>query len=341
MNTCPDTVQLESAQQARLYLGLDIGGTWIRAGLVTDSGVVVWQQQMPTSPVQNEAHLSAVLARLVSAATSADHCVIAGAGVACAGPVDIRRGTVSPIRLPGCHAYPLLDVVRRLVQGARTYLMVDGVAAALGEYWVGRGVGSDSMLGLFLGTGVGGGLVIAGQPILGAAGNAGHIGHVTVDSSGPICLCGRRGCVAAYASSTAMLDWVRANGQPEAAPSFADLERSARQDDRVTREAFDRAGYALGAGIAAAAALCDLDLVVIGGGRVTGFDLFLKSINLVMRERLVGGSAEKLNIQRGMLNDDAGIIGAALYAARQISKISDKSVGVASKDSSPGNISGS
>ncbi len=151
--------------------------------------------------------------------------------------------------------------------GVPVRLAGDAICMALAEHWRGAGRGASFMLGMVVSTGVGGGLVLDGVPYHGRTGNAGHVGHVVVEPDGQLCPCGGHGCVETVASGPWMTRWALANGW--AAPPGADastLAEAADAGDPVARKAFQRGATALAAMIASVGAVCDLDLVVIGGG---------------------------------------------------------------------------
>jgi glucokinase len=187
----------------------------------------------------------------------------------------------------------------------------DAKAMALGEWWRGAGQDSRSLLGMIVSTGVGGGIVIGGRLLHGAHGNAGHIGHVIASSSGPRCECGADGCVEAIASGRAIAR--RYGGRVDAA-GVADR---AREGDARARSLFAEAAAALAIGIAAAAVLCDLDRVVVGGGVALGaWDLLSPALEseLARSTRIV--FARGLPVHRASLGAAAGLVGAAALALR-------------------------
>lgn len=132
-------------------------------------------------------------------------------GIGCAGPLDLAAGTVSPVNMPSWRGFPLRDEVRKLT-GLPTMLAGDAQCFALGEHWLGAGRGCPSLLGIVVSTGIGGGLVIDGAPLLGPTGNAGHVGHMSIDPYGERCECGGRGCVERYSSGPNMVRWALENG---------------------------------------------------------------------------------------------------------------------------------
>lgn len=132
---------------------------------------------------------------------------VGAVGVACAGPVDLPAGTVSPINIGSWRGFPLRDRVAAAVPGVPVRLGGDGTCMALGEHWRGAGRGARFLLGMVVSTGVGGGLVLDGVPYHGRTGNAGHVGHVVVDPHGAVCTCGGRGCVETVAAGPALVRW--------------------------------------------------------------------------------------------------------------------------------------
>src|SRR5262245_17411940 len=246
-------------------LALDIGGTKIAAGLVDGDGALVHHAKLPTPEGDSEA-VWAVVDTLVTEALAAAGGRVRGVGIASAGPIDLAAGTVSPINLSAWQGFPIIERVSTLT-GANVRLGGDGLCMALGERWRGAGRGAEFLLGMVVSTGVGGGLVLDGAPYDGRSGNAGHVGHVVVDPDGGLCSCGGHGCVETIAGGPRMAQWARDNGWD--APADADakeLADAANAGDPVALRAFRRGATAVAAMIASVGAVCDLDLVVIGGG---------------------------------------------------------------------------
>lgn len=285
-------------------LALDIGGTKIAGGLVDPSGQLLRQATRPTGGQDPFASLLDVVAEL-------DVGTVAGVGIGCAGPIDTVAGTVSPINIGAWREFPLVERVRELV-GAPVALAGDAICMALGEHWVGAGQGSDAMLGMVVSTGIGGGLVLGGRAFGGLTGNAGHVGHVVVEPDGPTCTCGGRGCAEAVASGPNLVRWARSHGWGgDDARALAD---AARSGDAVAAEAFDRCGRAVGLAIVATAAVCDLDLAVIGGGVAQTGDLLFEPVRdtLAVHARL--SYLRGLRVEPAKLGTAAGLYGAAALA---------------------------
>jgi glucokinase len=245
-------------------LALDVGGTKIAAGLVEPSGRLRRVVRVATPPGAGAEQLwAAVDGALGRAAAGQAYDAV---GIACGGPMRWPEGRVSPLNVPGWRDFPLLERVRSSYAGQRPVrIHNDAVAVAVAEARWGAGRGADNLLGMVVSTGVGGGLVIAGRRVDGGTGNAGHIGHVVVEPDGPPCACGGRGCLEAIARGPAIAADAGARGWHGPATALA-VARGARAGDPIAQAAFTRAGAAVGRALASAAALLDLDAVVIAGG---------------------------------------------------------------------------
>lgn len=289
-----------------LVLALDFGGTKIAAGLVDSAGSVLRSSRVPTPAADPwDAVLSVV-------STVVGDTVVAGVGIASAGPVDAARGTVSPINVPSWQNFPLRAAVAELFPGVRVELAGDGVCMALGEHWRGAGQGSTFMVGLVVSTGVGGGLVFDGRPFGGRTGNAGHIGHIVVEPDGESCTCGGRGCAETVAGGPRMVAWARRAGWQ--APDDADaavLAAAALAGDEIPQAAFERAGQAVGMAIAGAAAVCDLDVAVIGGGVAQAGELLFDPVRRALKTYAGLSYLAGLEVRAAELGGEAGLVGAA------------------------------
>ena len=292
-------------------LALDIGGTKIAAGLVDVEGTLVHHAKLPTPDGDAEA-VWTVVDTLVTEALAEAAGRVRGVGIASAGPIDLPAGTVSPINITEWQGFPIVERVSTLT-GGPVRLGGDGLCMALGERWRGAGRGgAQFLLGMVVSTGVGGGLVLDGVPYDGRTGNAGHVGHVVVDPDGGPCSCGGRGCVETIAAGPRMAQWAREHGWD--APPEADakeLADDANAGNTVALEAFRRGATAVAAMIASVGAVCDLDLVVIGGGVARSGKLLFDPV----REALT--TYARLDFLRGLrvlpaeLGGDAGLVGAA------------------------------
>jgi glucokinase len=187
----------------------------------------------------------------------------------------------------------------------------DANAAAYGEYWRGAGRGCDSMVLLTLGTGVGGGLVLHGELWRGADGMAGEIGHVTVEPNGRTCRCGNAGCLETYASATAVVENYRELSGIEEGVSAEEVGRRALEGDANARQSYREAGRSLGIAFAGLVNLLNPEQIVIGGGVLPAWDLFMPTAEQELRRRAFAPAAERVRFAPAALGDLAGVTGAA------------------------------
>jgi glucokinase len=301
-----------------LALAVDLGGTKVEAALVDDTGMLLAGSRFrwPTGPTRTSAQLAANVKAVVGEALRAipSGVELAGVGIGAAGPIVEERGLVSPLNLPAWRDYPLRDQVAALVPGLPVSLRMDGLCITLAEHWVGAARGCDNVLGMVVSTGIGGGLILAGQTASGPTGNAGHIGHVEVAGFDDPCACGGIGCVEAIASGPKTVAWAQAQGWIGA--TGEDLGAGYRAGDPIARAAVERAGRAIGQAIASATALVDLDLVAIGGGfsHVTP-DLF-DHIRAAIATRAQFGFVTKVRVVPSALSSEGPLIGAAALVHR-------------------------
>ncbi|HWC35837.1 MAG TPA: ROK family protein [Mycobacteriales bacterium] len=293
-------------------VAIDVGGTKLAVGMVDSGGTVVRSGRTATPNADGEtiwAALNALLDEVVAGAEPM------GVGVGCGGPLRMETGEVSPLNMPGWRDFPLVDRLRLRFPDVPVVLHNDAVAMAIGEHWRGAGQGASTMLGIVVSTGVGGGLVIGNRVVSGRTGNAGHVGHVTVDPKGPLCGCGNSGCLEAIARGPAVIasaldgGWEPTSGVADGASLVADCM------DRVapgTCESLTRAGRALGVAVAGAANLLELERVVVGGGLAVGAgDLLLEPARLAFGQRARMGFARRCEIVPAALGNEAGLVGAA------------------------------
>ncbi|GAA2147527.1 ROK family protein [Kitasatospora kazusensis] len=299
---------------------VDIGGTKIAAALVDEAGTLFARTQRPTpATAGGETVLRTVLDLLDELAASPRWPGVRAVGVGSAGPVDTARGTVSPVNIPGWRDFPLVERISAHLAPARGRVVLagDGIAIAAAEHRFGAARPYDNALCMVVSTGVGGGLILGGALHTGRTGNAGHIGHITVDLDGEPCPCGSRGCLEQLASGTAIARHaLRSGWQPSSQDASAvAVAASARAGDPIALAAYDRAGRALAAGIAATATLVELDAVVIGGGVAQVGELLLGPLRRHLTTYAALPFAADLKIHRAHLGTDAGLVGAAAVAA--------------------------
>jgi glucokinase len=316
------------------YVGaVDLGGTKILAAVVAPDGTICSRSKKKTVGRQSDAE--AVIARIADCLRDATTAAgiapkqLLAVGVGAPGPVEGDTGVVTVAVNLGWRDVPLRSALEQLA-GVPVAVENDVRVAVLAEHVAGAGRGSQSMLGVWLGTGIGGGVVIHGQLVGGVTNAAGEIGHMTIKAGGPTCACGARGHLEALASRSAIVrDLARRaqRGQKTALTHIvgddvsratsSDLAEALRQGDKVVMKAINRAAKYLSMGIANLANVLNPELVVMGGGLVEALgEPFVRQVAEEVVKRPMFAATHALNIVPAALGDDAGIVGAALIARR-------------------------
>ena len=310
--------------------GVDIGGTTLSVGMVPAGGGRPRALQVDDTPRGRggEAVVDQVCAMVRAAvdelARADGSCAeVAGVGVAAPGSLDRARGVVLESHNLGWFGFPLRDRVEAAT-GLPTIVENDANCAACGEWSQGAGRGFRSVLGITLGTGIGGGIVMDGRPFLGATGAAGEIGHMTVEYGGRRCTCGGRGCLEAYASGPGIAR-TAVEGLAGAARSTlpelvaGDLDRitaaivheAAVGGDGYATGVLARAARMLAAGITSAVNLLGPDAVVVMGGVAAAGDLFFGPLAAELGRPRFRSALDACTVVPGALPGTAGVVGAA------------------------------
>lgn len=254
-----------------LALAVDFGGTKVESALIDGSGALVEGSRFraPTGRAADSAALERAVNTVVQDALRiADGAEVVGVGIGSAGPIQRADGLVSPLNVPAWRDYPLRDAVSEMVTRSHgpvpVTLEMDGVAITLAEHWVGAARGFDTVMGMVISTGIGGGLIVDGRVVTGPTGNAGHIGHIEVAGFVGEDTFGSTSSLEAIASGPHTVAWAR--GEGFTGTRGEDLAAAYAQGDPVAIAAIERTGTAVGHAIAGATALLDLELVAIGGG---------------------------------------------------------------------------
>jgi glucokinase len=312
-------------------IGIDIGGTFLKAGLVTASGELQHFLQLPTEAEQGPDSVIARLAEAVEALSARAPEPVVGIGIGCAGHVDAAGQRVSyPPNFPGWTVVPLVDRLReRLLFAGPILLDNDANAAARGEAAFGAGRGLKHFLLITLGTGVGGAVVLDGKVWRGLSGGAGEFGHTTIHYRGPRCNCGARGCIEAYVGEAYLKRQVRLllRRHPESAlfPLLAsrrkirihDLLEAARSGDALAQQILTRAGRRLGYALVNVVHLLDIRTVLIGGGASHAGEWILEPVREALLERLMPPFREGIELRLAALGNRAGVLGAAQLVFEQ------------------------
>lgn len=317
------------AGTSRPVLALDIGGTKLAVAVMTGHGDL---HGLLVEPTRREEGPDVILPRLFDlgrrareAALAAGLPEIGGVGISCGGPLDAAAGVlVSPLHLPGWIDVPIVADAEQ-VFGVPATLENDATAAALGEHRYGSGRGTSTMLYLTISTGVGGGAVIDGALHRGAAGNGGEYGHILVRPGGRRCLCGRNGCLEAYASGTniaARATEALRDGRPSSLRALheiraEDVARAAAEGDPLGREVWDETCALLAAAVTDLVNVLEPDRVVLGGGVTRAGEALLAPVRDAVLRDAMPPAARVVAIGLAELGDVVCVVGAAALALDQ------------------------
>ncbi|MGD9891781.1 MAG: ROK family protein [Dehalococcoidia bacterium] len=318
---------MSDSPEARLG-AVDLGGTKIYS-VVSDRECAPLADDY--RPTEVERGADAVIGRIAESINAAATAVttgdrrLAAIGVAAPGPIDVERGLIlhAP-NLPGWRNVPLGGRLSAIF-GCPAVLENDANAAGLGEFLFGAGRGARHMIYLTVSTGIGAGLILDGQLYRGASGAAGELGHVVVDETGPLCGCGRRGCLEVFASGTAIA--ARAAeaivaGRPTSIARYAGrngvaaehVAQAAADGDPVARAIIGRAAHALGLGLADIVNIFNPDLIVIGGGTAQIGPPLLDPAMETMRANAFAGPVAHVRVVPAALGGRAAAMGALALA---------------------------
>ena len=294
---------------------VDIGGTKIAVGIVDDGGKVLCTTQSPTEAERGYAHGLAQIVRMLRETSQKCGVKISGIGIGSTGWVYPMTGEFGDADfLPtwkGCN--PVADLAREF--GVRVALENDGDAAALGEAGWGAGRGKSRLIYVTVGTGIGGGIIVDGKLYRGVEMAHPEIGHHVIDSSGPMCTCGFRGCWEALATGPAMAAWYNekksGGGLPAKGLTAQEIFELARSGDALACEAVEREAYYLGLGLANLITLFVPEVIVMGGSVIKSADLLLGGIRKTIAQGCRFVPYEKVELALASLGEDANLIGAA------------------------------
>lgn len=313
-----------------VVLAVDLGGTNVRWAVVNKQGEILgrWERATASMPEQ-EVMITTLAKELLASERMAKErqTQVRAVSLGVPGRILPEKGVVvfSP-NVEVLNNCPLVSLLHTRVPWP-VFLENDANLFTLGEHWLGAGNGHPHMLGITLGTGVGGGLILNDRLWSGTAGTAGEVGHLTIDPEGRKCHCGNRGCLETMASGFWTSVWVREQLERGAASWLRELWEkdkealdgetlvtAARLNDPLALRAFERVGQALGVAIADVVHLLGLSCIVIGGRFARAWELFENAMQAELYHRLTMFPLEALTIVPAKLGDDAGLLGAARLA---------------------------
>ena len=288
-------------------LAIDIGATKFAVAIVSAAREVSLRREIPASQLWDG------LSQAIKEIASETSIKISHIGIGSAGPINTQSGTISPVNISAWREFPLVDKVQEIFPGVEIKMVGDAVALAVAEYAIGAGKGSRNMLGMVVSTGIGGGIIVNGQPLEGDFGNAGYFGHNVVGDYDGGCNCGRIGCVEGYASGVSMVRYAKREGW--SGDDFVALSQSAKEGDPTAIAAIEFGTNHLAKAIINISQIFDLHTVVVGGGVIEAGDIYwlpLQKALLLHSTSL--NLVEPIKLLPAQLQRDAGLIGAAMVA---------------------------
>lgn len=315
-------------------VGVDMGGTKILSAVIDAEGNILGTSKVSTGA---DGGTSVVIDRIAESIRKAinksnvDKASIQAIGIGAPGPLDPETGVVIFAPNLGWRDVPL-KVELQARTGLPTFVDNDVNVGTLGEHAFGAAQGIQNVVGIFVGTGIGGGIILKGELFHGASKTAGEIGHIIVKAGGPRCGCGTRGCLEAIASRTAMAKQfrkaIRKNGKKSVLTKLTDgdlsvirsgvLVKAIRAKDKVTLKVFKKATKYLGIGVGSIVNFLNPDMIVLGGGVVEALDdTFIDNIRTYAEKYALPNTLNGVQIVRAKLGDNSGILGAAALARQR------------------------
>ncbi|HCY77080.1 MAG TPA: ROK family protein [Ignavibacteriales bacterium] len=312
------------AKIEKYAVGVDLGGTNIKIGIVSAKGKLVKSTSIKTEADSGPKNVISNIIDGIDSILSKNKFKIQGIGVGCPGVVSIKKGIVENApNLPGWKNVKLGPIIKEKF-GYKVHLENDANAAAIGELIFGAGKKFDSFIMVTLGTGVGGGIVFNKKIFRGEFGAAGELGHISIDVNGPKCNCGSTGCIEAYAGNSYLKEQIRSElknypdskvweliGNDLSKVSPRVIQVASEKKDEYARFVIERMGRQLGAALASLSNLLDISTFIVGGG-VAGFGKPLfDSVRLTVTQRVLAPLRPRVLVIPAKLQNEAGIKGAS------------------------------
>lgn len=311
------------AQTTAYSIGVDLGGTNLRAAAVDRAGNALGKQAGSTGLRESrEAVVSDIVASIRTLQQRFGVDQLVGVGVAVPGFIRMKEGVVAnSANLPSLEGVALRDEIQNQL-GAPVILENDANAAALGEKWLGAGRDVDDLILLTLGTGIGGGIIMGGRIMRGHVGMAGEFGHMTIIPNGNPCGCGNTGCLEKHASATAISVMARLLQLGEtlsAEQVFRIATEGSGEDAHKAKRIFELMGVALGIAIGNLVNAFNAPLYLLSGGPLPAWDLFAPSMFAEARKRSFTFRNTETRIEKALLGNEAGLYGAAYLPFLELS----------------------
>lgn len=296
-----------------LIAGIDIGGTNIKFGIFNKEGNLLKTWKASSKPIFQQENIPSFIIDELKKNENLSN--ISAIGIGIPGLVTNDGIVRESPNFPQWNDVPISKMFSEVLN-IPIKVENDANLFTIGEGTFGSAKNYKNYVGITLGTGVGGGIVIDGKLLRGSKGMAGEIGHIVIHPSGPICSCGKKGCLEAYSSATAIKKMMeQQTGLQLEADEVAKL---ASKGDKLALKIFEKVGYHLGIGIATIVNLLDIEMVVIGGGVSSSFSLIEKHIHKGFSEHTFNTHLSVVKIEKSLLGDNAGIFGSFTIATNLI-----------------------
>ncbi len=307
-------------------IGIDVGGTNVKIALVNEKGSIIYSNSIPTRAEMGYEYtinnMKDAIKDLLKE-TKSEPKNIEGMGFGFPGQIDCKKGVVrlAP-NIPGWVEVPIADIMQKEF-GIPTRVDNDVRCAALGELNFGAGIGCENLICITVGTGIGSGLIVNGKLVRGASNAAGEIGHIKLDmTGGPLCGCGDRGCLEAFASGPSIVamaeEYIKGGkstkyrelANPEITPYI--VSEAAKLGDPVAKRIFTIVGEYIGIGLASVVNLLNPEKIIVGGGVAAAGDILMTPIKETLVKRAMPISGSAVQVVPAQLGNTAGVIGASL-----------------------------
>ncbi len=315
----------------KLVIGVDLGGTYIKAGVINNFGEILIEDSIPTEAEKGPFHVVEQISKVVEKLHKNFNIgEIIGVGIGAPGQVDPEGGVKYPPNFPGWTVVYLAKEVESKT-GLKSVVDNDANVAAIGEAKFGAGRKYPNFIMVTLGTGIGGGIIIGGKIYRGPTGGAGEIGHISINFNGPKCNCGNYGCVEAYVGQRYLSAWVAeelkknsnsiifelVNGDLSKIEPYI-ISIAAQQEDEFAINVWKRVGFYVGVMLASVMNLFDINVAIVGGGIAKAGKILFDAMNETVKSRALKPIAEKAIVIPAELGNKAGILGAGALAFEEI-----------------------
>jgi glucokinase len=319
--------------EKKYIVGIDLGGTKIAGALSDKNGNILYMKTIETLAAEGSDNVMARIIWLINHVLS-EHNIskndVIGIGIASPGPLNSEEGIIIETPNLPFKNFPLKSAVENAT-GIKTFIDNDANAAALGEFLFGAGKGVENLIYITVSTGIGGGIIINKKLYRGKTGNAGELGHMTVEPHGPRCNCGNYGCLEVMASGTAIARvagerlqrFEKYYGEKSLLLSYENISSKevfecASRGDKLALEVVDYTSNYLGIGIASFINIFDPEMIVIGGGVSKVGDMLFDRIRKIALERSFDVMSSTVKIVPASLGSDAGLVGALAIISERL-----------------------